>query len=238
MTKIATPPISASSNQDLVPPLEDGDRLTRAEFERRYNAMPHLQKAELIEGVVHVTSAVRFVQHGAPHFDLIGWLALYRIATTGVRGGDNTSLRLDLDNEPQPDAFLIIMPEYRGRVQIDANGYVTGSPELIAEVTASSSSYDLHDKLTAYRRNGVREYVVWRVYENAIDWFVLRDSRYEPLPLSEEGYYKSEVFPGLWLDPAALMSGDMVAVARVAQRGIGTPEHASFQAQLQQAASK
>ena len=50
-----------------IPPLENGDRLSLAEFERRYENMPSLKKAELIKGVVLMGSPVRFVQHGRPH---------------------------------------------------------------------------------------------------------------------------------------------------------------------------
>jgi Uma2 family endonuclease len=209
-----------------VPELRAGDRLSRAEFERRYSAMPHVKKAELIEGVVYMAPPVS-QEHGTPHFDLITWLGLYRLATPGVQGGDNTTVRLDLDNEPQPDAYLRIRPDYGGQSR-DSGKYVGGAPELIAEIAASSASYDLHDKLRAYQRNGVVEYVVWRVEDRAIDWFVLREDRYERLPLSAAGFYKSHVFPGLWLDPAALLRGDLAQVAAVVQQGLAAPEHADF----------
>ncbi len=211
---------------ERVPELRAGDRLSRAEFERRYAAMPHVKKAELIEGVVYMPSPVS-LEHGTPHFKIIGWLALYESATPGVEGSDNTTVRLDLDNEPQPDAFLRIRPECGGQSR-DSDKYVGGAPELIAEVAASSASYDLHDKLRAYQRNGVLEYVVWRVWDRAIDWFVLREDRYVPLPLSPAGHYKSEVFPGLWLDPAALIRGDLAQVMVVLQQGLASPEHADF----------
>lgn len=216
-----------------IPPLENGDRLTRAEFERRYDAMPHLKKAELIEGIVYMGSPVNHERHGKPHFHLFGWLVPYWTDTPGVDGGDNSSLRLDLDNMPQPDAFLYVLPELGGQARIAEDGYIEGALELVAEVASSSVSYDLHAKLNAYLRNGVREYIVWRVRERAIDWFVLREGRFEPLPPGPGGIYRSEVFPGLWLDPAALIRGDMAAVARVAQQGLATPEHAAFAARLQ-----
>lgn len=217
-----------------IPPLRAGDRLTRAEFERRYEAMPGIKKAELVEGVVYMPSPVRDDDHGGPHFDVIGWLFFYRAHTPGVKGGDNSTLRLDLDNEPQPDACLRVLTECGGQARI-VDGYVEGGPELIAEVSASSASYDLHDKLNAYRRNGVQEYVVWRVWDDAIDWFILRDGTYDRLPLTADGLYKSEVFPGLWLDPAALVSGDMSRVLEVLQTGLASPEHAEFATKLQQA---
>jgi Uma2 family endonuclease len=221
-----------------IPPLQNGDRLTRAEFERRYDATPNLKKAELIEGVVYMPPPVSFDEHAGPHFDVIGWLAMYRMATRGVVGGDNGSLRLDLDNMPQPDAFLLILPEYGGQARIGPDGYVEGAPELVFEVAASTVSYDLNAKWNVYRRNGVREYVVWRVQERAVDWFALRAGRYEPLPPDPSGVYRSEVFPGLWLDAAALVGGDMTRVAQVQQEGLAGPEHAAFSMQLQTASAR
>src|SRR5438067_7524816 len=144
--------------------------------------MPHLKKAELIEGVVYTPPPVSHEGHGGPHFDVIGWLAAYRIATPGVTGGDNSSLRMDLDNMPQPDAFLMIEAERGGQARIDDDGYLEGAPELIVEVAASSASCDLYDKMNAYRRNRVQEYIVWRVLDRALDWFALREGRYAPLP--------------------------------------------------------
>ncbi len=215
-----------------VPPLENGDRLTRAEFERRYAAMPHLKKAELIEGVVYMPSPVRYRQHGAPHALLIGWLVQYAAGTPGVGVSDNSTVRLDLDNEPQPDVLLLIDPTCGGQARFSPDDYIEGSPELVAEVASSSVSYDLHAKLHVYRRNGVREYIVWRVLEQTIDWFVLRAGQYERLPVEANGLLRSEVFPGLWLDPAALVRGDLATVLAIVQQGLGSPEHATFVAHL------
>src|SRR5262245_8818306 len=96
------------------PPLETGDRLSREEFERRYKAMPDLKKAELIEGVVYVPSPVSLRRHGGPNADLVTWPGNYRANTPGVLTGDNTTARLDLANIPQPDALLLIDPEFGG----------------------------------------------------------------------------------------------------------------------------
>ena len=166
------------SGDGKIPPLENGDRLTRAEFERRYEAMPGVNRAELIEGVVYMPSPVRFGAHSEPHGLLVACLGIYAMHTKGIKLGDNGSIRLDLDNEPQPDGFLIILPERGGRCRISEDDYIEGAPELVAEVASSSVSYDLGDKLKAYRRNGVREYVVWRVRERQLDWFVLRDDQF------------------------------------------------------------
>jgi Uma2 family endonuclease len=212
--------------------------LTRDEFERRYDAMPHLKKAELIEGVVYMPSPVRMDQHGGQQADLITWLGVYRAFTPGVRVGDNSTVRLDLDNEPQPDGLLIVEPAHGGQAKISADGYIEGAPELVAEVAASSVSIDLNLKFRVYRRNKVREYLVWRVLDQAIDWFIWRHRQYDRLLLSSDGVYRSKVFPGLWLDPAALIRSDLLAVLQVVQEGIASPEHAAFVARLQQAAAR
>jgi Uma2 family endonuclease len=215
-----------------MPLLENGDQLTRAEFERRYDAMPHLKKAELIEGVVYIPSPVRHRQHGSPHAHLLGWLVQYAANTPGVEVGDNSSVRLDLDNEPQPDALLLIDPARGGQTRFSADGIIEGAPELVAEVASSSVSYDLHAKLHVYRRSGVCEYIVWRVLEGEIDWFVLRAGQYERLPLDASGVLQSEVFAGLWLDPAALLRGDLATVLAVVQQGLASPAHAAFVGRL------
>lgn len=206
-------------------PLENGDRLTRAEFERRYQGMPNVKKAELIEGVVHMPSPVRTDQHAEPHLDLTTFLGLYRHFTPGVRGGDNATVRLDLDNEPQPDDVLFVDPRLGGQAKIDADGYLAGAPELAAEITASSASIDLGHKLHVYRRNGVQEYVVWRVLDRAIDWFQLFEGNYRPLLPGSDGIARSVVFPGLWLDIAAILVGDFIRAHEALRQGLASVEH-------------
>ena len=223
-------PILTESNA-TVPELVAGDRLTRAEFERRYRSMPNVKKAELVEGVVYMPSPVSHERHGAPHAQLVWWLCSYAARTPGIEVGDNTTVLLDLDNELQPDALMRIDPA-RGGSTRTLDGYVDGAPELVAEITASTASYDLHDKLRAYRRNGVGEYIVWRVLDRAIDWFVLRDGDYARGTASDDGLLHSEVFPGLWLDREALLCGDLPAVGQALERGLGSAAHASWTAEL------
>jgi Uma2 family endonuclease len=230
-------PASSGPNGE-VPPLENGDRLTRAEFERRYEAMPNLKKAELIEGVVYMPSPVRYRRHSHPHTRLVTWLGSYEMDTPGVETGDNGTIRLDLDNEPQPDAFLIIKPDRGGQVRISEDDYIEGAPELVAEVASSSVSYDLGSKLGAYERNGVCEYVVWRVLDGQVDWFVNRDGRFELMSPDPDGILRSTVFPGLWLDPAALTGGNPTALKLVLQQGLNSPEHAAFVARLEKTSAR
>jgi Uma2 family endonuclease len=218
--------------------LESGDRMTREECHRRYAAMPHLKKVELIEGVVHMPSPVRYGRHSRPQFNMVGWLSHYVAATPSVEGGDNGTLKLDMKNEPQPDAFLLILPECGGQVKFDKDDYIIGGPEFVGEVSASSVSIDLHDKLEAYRRNHVKEYVVWRVEDRAVDWFVLRGDRFERLAPSADGWLKSELFAGLWLDADALIAGDLKRVHEVVRLGVESPEHAAFVQRLGAARQK
>jgi Uma2 family endonuclease len=233
----STKPAESNMARDngALPPLKNGDRLTRAEFEQRYDAMPELKKAELIEGEVYMPSPVRHGAHSHPHTRLVAWLANYETDTPGVEAGDNGSIRLDLDNEPQPDAFLIIRPERGGQARISEDDYIEGAPELVAEVASSSVSYDMGKKLNAYRRNGVREYVVWRVLDRQVDWLVNREGRFEPLRPAADGILRSTVFPGLWLGPDALVRGEKTTVKAILQQGLNSPEHADFVARLERA---
>jgi Uma2 family endonuclease len=216
----------------LVPPLNPGDRLSRAEFERRYQAHLEIKKAELVEGIVYVQTAVRFEEHGRPHSDVMGWLSVYRAATPGVLAGDNVTVRLDFENEVQPDALLRLEPEHRGRSHVTEDDYLEGPPELIVEIAASSAAYDLHVKHRVYARSGVQEYLAVQMYEQRVDWFILREGVYETLTPDEEGILRSEVFPGLWLQPAALWSGDLAGMLAVLQKGLNSPEHTAFLTRL------
>jgi Uma2 family endonuclease len=211
-----------------IPPLEPGDRLSRDEFERRYRAMPELKKAELIEGVVYMPSPARFQRHSAPHAAVVACLYLYSAATPGVEVADNTTVRLDPANEPQPDAILFIEPQCGGQVRISEDDYVEEAPELVVEVASSSASYDLGPKLEAYRRNGVREYVVWRVLDSEIDWFVLTDGEYRRLEPGADGIYHSKLFPGLWLDRQGLLERNRARVVECVQLGLQSQDHAAF----------
>ncbi len=230
---VKTPPQQSLS----IPPLESGDRLTRQEFERRYNGMLQLRKAELIEGVVYyMAAALRFRSHGQPHGFLVTWLGVYGSSTAGVELGIEPSVRLDADNEPQPDAVLLIEAAAGGRSRLSDDDYVEGAPELVAEIAASSAAIDLGDKKRAYRRNGIQEYIVWQVFDQKLDWFYLQDGEYLSLPVDADGIIRSRVFPGLWLAVDHLLSGNMTQVLAVVQVGLAAPAHAQFVQQLSDSA--
>ena len=194
-----------------LPVLESGDRLPRDEFHQRYCARPDIKKAELVEGVVYVASPVRADVHGQPVGRVAVWLGHYQMQTPGVELAVDTTVKLDARNEVQPDACL--WRDEPGRVQV-RDGYVEGAPQLVVEVAASSASYDLHDKKEAYRRNGVPEYVVWRVLDAALDWFRLdaATGQYVLVAPDEQGHIESTSFPGLRLAVAKLLAGDVRGV--------------------------
>ncbi|MFN6572187.1 Uma2 family endonuclease [Dendronalium sp. ChiSLP03b] len=220
------------SLKQRIPPLENGDRLTRYEFERRYQAMPRHQKAELIEGVAYLASPLRFESHAEPHGQAISWLWTYQITTPGVRLGIEPTVRLDADNEPQPDGVLLIAPTAKGQSRFSDDDYIEGAPELVVEIAASSVAIDLHDKKKAYGRNGVKEYIIWQIFENKLDWFSLQKGEYVSLEVDADGIIKSQVFPGLWLSMSDLLAGNMQQVLAVLQLGLNSPEHQLFVQQL------
>lgn len=222
-------PPAISTKRHLKPTLlQNGDRMKAVEFERLYAAMPNLKKAELLRGVVYMPSPVSLDSHGEPHSDVVSFLGFYKSLTKGLRTGDNTTLRLDEDNQPQPDAMLFIPSAFGGQSTVSSDKYMVGAPELAFEVAATSRNYDLGEKKDVYATFGVREYVVWQVEADVLEWFILRDGQFVIHEPDADQIYRSTIFPGLWLDWQALLTGDLARVLAVVQQGCATPEHAAF----------
>ncbi len=226
------PNILTSTPSDTRPPLAPGDRLTRAEFERRYRAHPEIKKAELIQGVVHIPSPTHFRNHGVPHLMVNTWVGIYVAHTPGVLAADNTTVLLDNENVVQPDALLRLDEKLGGSSHVTEDDFLAGPPELVFEIAASSASYDMHVKKRVYARTGVQEYIALQIYEGRLDWFILREGVYENLTPDEQGVLHSEVFPGLWLDAKALLTGDLKKMLDVLQQGLASEAHAAFAAHL------
>lgn len=199
--------------------LESGDRLSREEFHRRYCARPDIKKAELVLGVVYVPSPLRSEFHGEPHAVAVFWVSAYALRFPDLRISIDPTLILDDESEVQPDTVLFREPAGGSRMHRTADGYLEGAPELVMEVAASSVSYDLHDKLEAYRRAGVPEYVVWRVMDGAIDWFRLQGGEYVRIEADAGGVIESRVFPGLRLSVPAMLAGDRAAIVAALDAG-------------------
>ncbi len=243
MTRVAerpsrTVPPHPRLARPAIPPLRNGDNLHRDEFIRRYDAMPPDTKAELIEGIVYMPPPVTQDFHSGPHFDVVALLGIYKFATPGIVGGNDGSVFLDLDNLPQPDAFLMIAPGLGGGATVNAEGYVVGPPELVIEVANTSADYDLHQKMAVFRRNGVPEYGIWRTLDIDFDYFRLRTGRYRKVPPPAGGIVRSSSLPGLWLNLHALVAGDMARASADVHRGIASPEHAAFVADLRRRRAK
>jgi Uma2 family endonuclease len=217
------------------PLLVEGDRLDSDEFLARYEQMPGI-KAELIDGVVYIhgdgtTPGLVTIRHGDVTGGVIGWLSAYRIRTPGVRESFNPTVRLTKRRTPQPDALLRVLPEYGGQTRLEG-GYIVGPPELVVEVSGSTKANDRIHKRRDYERGGVAEYVIFGLDPDEIFWHARRDGKLVELPAPADGVYRSESFPGLWLDVAAFWADDGPALVATLERGLASPEHAAFVARL------
>ena len=214
-------------DEDTVPPLANGDNLKSDEFMRRYEAMPHKCKAELIGGIVFMdmASPLSHKQHGRPHVLLSGVLFTYVARTPGTDPGDNSTTRLNDDETPQPDLLLRI--EHGGN-SVEDGDYLAGGPELVCEIANTSASLDLNQKFATYLHHGVEEYLVWRMHDRRIDWFAFDGGDYLAIEPDANGVLKSRVFPGLWLDTNALLDRDLLKLAATVEAGCATQEHAAF----------
>jgi Uma2 family endonuclease len=213
-----------------LPPLVAGQHLDQPTFHERYEAMPEGTWAELVGGVVYMPSPV-LTDHGESDENVTVWSGLYKRATKGLRGGKNSTVILDMVGEVQPDGHLRIPPALGGQTRIE-RGYIVGPPELVIEIARSSRHYDLNEKKGDYERAGVREYLVVALDPDEVFWFVRRRKRFSRLKPGPDGIYRSEVFPGLWLDPEALYAEDLDRLIEVLNQGLATPEHAAFAAEL------
>lgn len=232
MSAVLTLPAPPIRRNGRLEPLENGECLTAPEFLRRYEAMREVKKAELIEGIVYMPSPVRFDAHAVPDSLIQFWLMSYVVQTPGTQAGGNSTVRLDIENVPQPDVILRITEECGGLSYLDEKGYLVGPPELVVEIAASSTSIDLHDKLRAYRRNGVKEYLVWRTLDDAIDWFVLADGDYQRQAPDRKQQLRSVNLPGLVLNVPALLAQDGAAVLATLNTALKQPAHRAFVAKL------
>ncbi len=215
-----------------IEPLVAGDRLTRDEFLRRWEAMPELKRAELIGGIVYMPSPVS-VEHGES--DVTTCLRVYAAYTPGCKAGSNATWFM-LGDAPQPDDHLRILPEFGGQSWVEGL-YAHGAPELAAEVTRSRTTYDLHQKKDLYEAAGVQEYVVLLLREKEVRWHRLVGKRYQLVALPPDGVIRSAVFPGLWLNVPALLGDDSRQVLETLHQGLRSTEHAEFVVRLQAAST-
>lgn len=209
-----------------VPPLQAGDKLTRAEFMSRWEQHPEIKFAELIGGVVYMPSRISR-QYSVTDCRVSGWLGVYHAHTPGTEGGRNPTTLMLNEETPQPDNYLRILPEFGGQSGNEGD-YVSGAPELIAEISVTSASYDLNQKKDLYELAGVREYVALLMYEQEIHWHRLNTNGFKRVTPGADMLWKSTVFPGLWLDGKAMLANDAAKVLATLQQGLQSPAHAAF----------
>lgn len=214
--------------------LYNGDRMTREEFHGIYERAPEELKAELIGGIVYRASPLKR-RHGTYHTTLTTLFGNYESRTPGVECGDNVTIMLGDDSEPQPDLYLRILPEYGGQSGTSDKDYVTGAPELLAEISASSRSIDLHGKRDDYRRYGVREYLVINLRDQQLHWFDFSsDQQLQP---DADGIVRLRTMPGLWIHADALLQRASSQLMATLQSGLASSEHGEFVKKLADAAS-
>ena len=210
--------------------LKTGDRMDQPTFDALYEMTPQGFKAELIEGTVYVSCPVG-TAHARAHSRVAAWLTRYAEATPGTDAYlDNTTI-IDDQNEPQPDASLIVKTSHGGQTR-EQRDRLFGPSELVIEVANSTRDVDLGAKYRAYERVGVREYLVVAVYDDTLHWFTARNGHFEPIDPGPDGLLRSAVFPGLWLDPAVFFEAEYSDLLAPVRRGLATPEHAAFVARL------
>lgn len=213
--------------------LVEGQRLDQPTFHALYQSMPPGSGAELIDGVVHMPGPVSR-DHGQAHVAVIVWLSDYAEQTPGVEALDGATTILGWKSEPQPDVLLRIVPECGGRTG-EERGFVRGAPELVVEVAKATRYVDLGPKLADYEQAGVLEYLVRVLDPDQVLLFRQEHGAFVECPPDADGLYRLSSFPGLWLDPQALVAGDTRRLRSVVDLGLATAEHAAFLARLEQA---
>jgi Uma2 family endonuclease len=222
----------ATKRNDDVPLLHAGDHLPQREFHRRYEAYPDPSaRFELIGGIVYMMTPAGY-DHSKGDYCITGLVFQYERATRGVEGGQNVTVILGESSEPQPDNILMVRADYGGRARIrgKATRYIVGPPELVFEVAHSSLSIDLYEKRRDYGEGGVLEYLVLDVQRGQVHWFDLRTD--EAVTIAADGVVRSLVFPGLWIDTAALLAREINRLADCLDRGLASPEHKRFVEEL------
>jgi Uma2 family endonuclease len=227
-----TTPRARKRAGEPLPLLNNGDHMKQPEFHRRYQAYPEDVKIELVGGIVYMASPLRW-PHGNYHVKLGLALELYASGTPGVEAGDNATSILGEESEPQPDLALRLLPEYGGQSRENAERYIEGPPELLAEIAYSSRAIDMKQKREDYENAGVVEYLVLCIEEQEIHWFHFPSKR--RIRPNREGTSRSRIFPGLWLDVPALLAKNSARVEEVVRQGIASREHTEFVKRLETA---
>ena len=189
--------------------------------------MPEDTRAELIGEIVRL-GARRTAAQGETSAEALAWLGCYEAATPGVQGLGRVTILLSNYSELEPNACLLLPPSCGGRTW-EEDGYLAGPPEFVVDVAGHDEGYYLNEKCHDYEQAQVREYVVAIVGQNPrVVWFHHTGRGFEELSVSACGEFRSQVFPGLWLDPVALLQLDTGGVQAALERGLASPKQAEF----------
>jgi Uma2 family endonuclease len=214
-----------------VPPLDNGDRLDQKTFHERYESMENHVRAELIGGIVYMASPQK-----RPHSRttlLVGhWLGEYEEWTPGTEVLAGATDIMGSASQPEPDHCLFVLPQFGGSVGFNESDYLTGAPELIVETAATTESRDLHQKKDDYEKARVREYVVVALRSRKVFWFIRRHGKFAAMGPGQDGIFRSKIFPGLWLDPEALLERNRARLLTVLREGLASKGHHAFVAKL------
>jgi hypothetical protein len=211
--------------------IRPGDRMTLEEFLERWEQMPDLKFAELIDGTVYMPSPISR-EHMRVDSRVQGLCSYYCLRTAGTESGTNGTWLLNGVGGAQPDCSVHILQEFGGR-STTKRGLAAGAPEFVAEVCYSSRAYDLGPKLALYQAAGVDEYLAILVEERRFEWRVLINGSYELMD-SDHGVYRSRILPGLWIDSNAFWNDQSAALLQTLEQGLASQEHQDFAALLLQ----
>jgi Uma2 family endonuclease len=210
--------------------LVNGERMSQPEFHRRYEAYDEDEKWELVGGIVYMASPLK-LPHSNYNGEIGYLLETYCRATPGTQVMHNATAILGDKSEPQPDLGMRILPEYGGQSGTTTDKYLEGAPELLVEIAHSRRGLAMHSRRDDYERTGVTEYLVVCIEEQEVHWFDF--GRGDVIRPNREGVSRSRVFPGLWIDAAALLRLDSARSMEVLQQRLASSVHAAFVKRLQ-----
>jgi Uma2 family endonuclease len=214
-----------------LPLLQNGDHLDQSTFHALYEAMPADFHAELINGVVYLRGC-HTASHGRSLVSLGSMLDIFDDATPGTKGLIKITNILGPISEPEPDGCLLILPEYGGQTWCDADDFVNGAPDWVAEISDGTEAVDLGVKKQDYENAGVREYMVAVLKTRSVFWFVQRSGKLKERSAAPDGIFRSEAVPGFWVDPDAFLNHARTRLLTILRQGLASPEHAAFVAKL------
>ena len=185
-----------------------GMRLELDEFLSRWEALPELKNAELIDGIVFVSLPVT-LEHGQRANILNWWLSHYVGDKRGCEAASNVTCTM-LGQSPQPDVLLRLTEEHGGQ-SIDTGYLLAGAPELVVDICETSFEIEFGPELELYQKAEVRENITIRTLPPpGIVWRVLVDGSYRVNEPDSKGILRSQCFPGLWLDTEGFWAEDCV----------------------------